>query len=177
MSREGVDVAGLIEELGRFPAVLRVLTAGLSREGADRSPGEGVWSIRAVALHLVLEEREDFRPRLRSTLEDPGRAWEKIDPEASVRRDLAEAPGLADLVAWFEAERAESVKWLRSLDGADWSSAYQHPSHGPIYAADLLVSWSAHDWLHARQIVKRRYEGAIGLAPGSDHLYAGQWGA
>lgn len=164
-------------ELARFPAVLRALCAELSPALAELSPSPHAWSIRAVVLHLVLEEREDFRPRLRSTLEDPGRPWDAIDPEASVRRDLPESPALSDLVSWFEAERADSVRWLRSMVGADWSSTYLHPTHGPIFAADLLVSWSAHDWLHARQIVKRRYEGVVGLAPGSDHLYAGTWHA
>lgn len=62
----------------------------------------------------------------------------------------------AALTSRFEAERAESVAWLRSLEDTQWSRTYDHPEVGPTSALDLLASWVAHDLLHGAQFARLR---------------------
>ena len=169
------DPKVLIGALERFPTALRSLVGDRAEADTEHTSAPEHWSARAVVLHLLLEERVDFRPRLRATLERPGALWDPIDPEGDVRRELAQAPPIDELLDRFEAERRESVAWLRALGDPNWDAAYEHPTFGPILAADLLVSWAAHDLLHARQIVKRLYERTVALGGGYDALYAGAW--
>ena len=47
---------------------------------------------------------------------------------------------------------------------------------GGLSAGDLLASWAAHDWLHLRQIAKRRHELTARDAGKFSIAYAGRWG-
>ena len=140
------------------------------------NPPSDNWSLLEIICHLGHEEVDDFRARLKSTLEDPERAWSPIDPEKTVvdlafnRRDVSES------IQTFVSERTTSLQWLRkTLDAGnvDWHVAYQHPQLGPIRAGDLLASWVAHDQLHVRQIAKRKYELTVRDAPTYSVDYAG----
>jgi len=171
-----MDANRLIVSLEAFPKVLRACTAELSPdEPARRGPGAS-WSILEVVAHLADEESEDFRARLRSTIEDRMREWPAIDPEGAAASRGYNSRELAAEVERFSSERAASVEWLRSLDGVDWSTTHEHPRFGPISAGELMTSWVAHDQLHLRQITKRRFELAQ-HAGGFPTRYAGQWGA
>lgn len=173
--------SNIISRLEHTPVALRLLLSNITPEEAHFRPPSGAWSVVEIVNHLADEDRDDFRRRLRLTLEQPGTPWPPNDPEAWARdrdyqsRDLA--PSLAD----FERERIESMRWLRSLDlsKVNWSTAYQHPKVGPVTAGELLVSWAAHDALHIRQIAKRLFElAARDGAPGEfSTRYAGEWTA
>jgi transposase len=167
----------IIRRLEVVPAALRALLVGVTAEEARTRSPAGAWAIVEVLAHLVDEEVEDFRPRLRLTLENPAADWPPIDPEGWALQRAYLAQDLGQLLDRLEAERAESVRWLRSLVDVDWSRAHQHPRFGPIRAGDLLASWAAHDALHLRQIAKRLYERASLDAPGFLTRYAGPWGA
>src|ERR1700730_12412454 len=52
-------------ELGRLPAVLDALLAGLDEAGARMRPAQGEWSPVEILCHLRDEETEDFGARLR----------------------------------------------------------------------------------------------------------------
>lgn len=175
-----MNAAWLIDELARFGGVLTGVVEGLSPAAARWKPPDGAWSILEVCRHLLDEEVEDFRTRLRSTLEDSTRPWPPIDPPGwAIARKYNEAD-LADTVSRFRAERAASVDWLRSVIAGgepDWSRSYLHPKAGPIRAGDLLVSWRAHDCLHLRQIAKRMHQLACDHAAGFSADYAGPWTA
>lgn len=174
-----MNTKGLIGRLDRFGRAFAGIAGVVSDADARWKPPSGAWSVLEIARHLGDEEVEDFRARLRMTLEDPSAPWPRNDPEAWARERGYNEADLGEAVRRFVHERAESVRWLESLRGADWSRAYVHPKAGPISAADLLVSWSAHDALHMRQVAKRMYELAAregeGLKVGVK--YAGEWGA
>lgn len=170
-----VDFAAIVGRLARFPGALRAAAETVSAEDARWKPSPADWSILEVCCHMLDEEREDFRVRLRSTLEDPSRPWARLD-----LKNIAEVRGyntrdLARTLAEFETERASSVAWLRSLADPDWSKAYIHPEIGPVPARNLLASWAAHDALHLRQISKRLYQLAQRDTPGARVDYAGTW--
>ena len=129
------------------------LTEGLTREQAEWKPATDKWSVLEVLGHLYDEERDDFRYRMKSTLEDPKRDWPPIDPVGwAGERDYNQRK-LAAAVEAFREEREISLTWLHGLDDSGLDQAYVHPKIGSISAGDLLVSWVAHDLLHLRQII------------------------
>ncbi|MEM8874819.1 MAG: DinB family protein [Planctomycetota bacterium] len=169
------DLDRCIEKLARMPAVLPALLNGVTPDEARQRGPEGQWAIIEIVCHLADEETEDFRQRLRLTLEDPEQRWPEIDPAGSAdARNYLERE-LKQSIDAFRNERATSLDWLRGLDAAacDWEAVHPH-QRWPITAGDLLTSWLAHDQLHLRQLAKRLYEIAITRGGGFNALYAGK---
>ena len=146
----------LIRALEAGAAAVPSLVDGLSDEEARIPPAPGRWSAVEVVAHLADEERDDFRRRVRSTLEDPARPWPPIDPEGWARERGYRARRLAEVLDDFRRERAASLTWLRSLGDAPWERPYEHPKLGTLRAGDLLAAWAAHDLLHLRQLTAVR---------------------
>jgi hypothetical protein len=158
-----------------FPGALTALLVGVSADDARFRPESGAWSIIEVVNHLVDEESEDFRRRVRMTLDDPHQVWPSIDPEGvAVSRKYIERE-LTESLERFAAARAASVVWLRTLTDPDWTLTYRHPSIGELRAGDVMVSWCAHDALHLRQIAKRMFELTQRDGEGFKTDYAGDW--
>ncbi|MFG0274384.1 MAG: DinB family protein [Phycisphaerales bacterium] len=170
-----MDSARLIARLEGTPAALVSLLAGIPAEDARWKPSPTDWSILEIVCHLGDEEVEDFRMRLRLTLERPDEAWPPIDPEGAARERRYNEQDFGAALARFGSERAASMQWLRSLGAVDWTAAYQHPKFGPIAAGELLVSWATHDALHLRQIAKRLLQLAERDGAGFKSAYAGNW--
>jgi hypothetical protein len=175
----------LIASLERFGAILPIVVRDVPLEDAQWRPPspDPHWSILEIVRHLVDEEVEDFRTRLRLTLQEPQSQWRSIDPEGwAVHRKYNESR-LDEATERFATERGTSVKWLRGLLSAapsgriDWSSAHVHPKFGPIHGGDLLAAWAAHDELHLRQIDKRLFQLATRDGGNFSVRYAGEWGA
>ncbi len=170
----------IIERLERAPHALRSIVGIASSEDATWRSPTGAWAIIEIIRHMGDEEVDDFRARLRSTLEDPSRAWPSIDPEGWARERKYIDDDLAEAVERFCEERTASLMWLSSLGDpsrVDWSLAHMHPRFGPITAGDLLAAWAAHDALHLRQIAKRLFELTQRDAAPAGTRYAGEWGA
>jgi hypothetical protein len=132
------------------------------------------WCLLEISCHLYDEEREDFRARVRSVLEDPSQALASIDPQAWVsERRYLEQDFMSKLDA-FIAEREASIAWLKELEHPNWEQAYQHPTHGPLPAKMFLSNWLAHDYLHIRQITRVKYH-YLQAHAGVPLDYAGSW--
>ena len=174
---DGPHIGALVDRMEAMPAAVRALLAGMGSEDACRRPGSGVWSIVEIVNHLADEEHEDFRTRVRLTLEDPRAPWPGIDPETSAIERGYQDRALDESVDRFCTERSRSIAWLRSLADPDWSTTHEHPSLGVMRAGDVMASWAAHDALHLRQIAKRMYELTLRDTPGFSSAYAGEWGA
>ncbi len=148
-------VADRLETSGR---ILLDLFTGVDDGEARWKPAPERWSMLEVLVHLGDEEKDDFRPRISSTLEDPAREWPPIDPEGWVRERRYNERDLSESLAGFRRERAASLEWLRGLAEPAWERAHEHPSLGVLRAGDLLAAWVAHDGLHIRQISGLRVE-------------------
>ena len=158
-----------------WQAIVALLEA-MDEESIRWRPREGAWSALEIVNHLADEEREDFRERLRRTLEEPDRPWEPIDPAGWVTTRRYGHRKVRASIDRFSVEREASLRWLRQLEAADWTLAYLHPNLGPIRAGDLLVAWVAHDLFHLRQLVRLQYRHLEGAFPPFDPAYAGEWG-
>ncbi len=170
-----MNLPPLIARMEAFPGVLARLCEPLTPVEYRFKPPSGAWSILEIVCHLVDEEMRDFRARVDSTLHDPSKAWEPIDPEGWAVADHYNQRELEEQLARFAEERAESVSWLRRHINPDWTLAYEHPEIGTLRAGDLMASWGAHDTLHLRQIAKRLYELAARDTEGFSAEYAGGW--
>ena len=132
------------------------------------------WCLLEIVCHLCDEERDDFRARVRSVLEDPERPLPPIDPQGWVdERRYLEQDFAAKLDAFLE-ERKASVRWLNGLADPAWENSYQHPKLGPLTARMFLASWLAHDYLHIRQIAKVKFL-FLQANAGVSVDYAGKW--
>ncbi len=168
----------LIDRLERFAEALPGVAACVNDADARWKLPSGNWSILEIVRHLIDEEREDFRARLRLTLEGAPE-WPKIDPVAWAGSRRYNEQDLGASIGEFVRERTASIAWLRGLGEPgpiDWNKAYRHPS-GDMTAGALLGSWAAHDALHLRQIAKRLHE--LAARDGEPHPtgYAGEWTA
>ncbi len=164
----------LIASLQSFPDVLSSSVAGISNDDACFKPADGAWSILEIVTHIADEEVEDFPARLRSTLADPTQQWNPIDPEGWAKQRNYNDGDLSEQIQRFTNKRRESIAWLSSLTDPQWTNTFKHPK-GDIKAGDLLAAWTAHDWLHLRQIAKRRFQLSQRDASNYSTKYAGDW--
>jgi hypothetical protein len=155
---------------------LESLVRGVSEEQARWRPDGKGWAIVEVISHLLEEERDDFRKRIRLTLESPEEPWPPIDPEGWARdRNYLEWE-LSPTLESFLDERHASVAWLEGLSEVDWNQAtrFPHP-RGSMRAGDLLASWIAHDFLHARQLLRLHFRYRARQCEPFETAYAGSW--
>ncbi|MFO0827127.1 MAG: DinB family protein [Phycisphaerales bacterium] len=172
-----MDASRIIGRLANGATTLRAVASIATTDDARWKPAPEHWSILEICCHLLDEEREDFRVRIKSTLEDPTRAWPTLQlDQVAEKRGYAQRD-LASTLDEFVRERAASVEWLRSLRSPDWTAAYVHPKFGPLSAGMLLASWAAHDALHMRQIAKRLHGLAARDGAPYSIAYAGDWTA
>jgi hypothetical protein len=169
-----MDRNRLIDQLARHGDVFRAMLRDLPQDEARWRPAPSTWCALEVLCHLHDEEREDFRARLRSTLETPELPWPKIDPPAWVTEHRYMEQDLSSMLASFLQERERSVHWLRGLTGAPWDNAYMHPKVGAVSCDLLLTNWVAHDLHHIRQLNNLRY-GYLAANSTVPLDYAGAW--
>ena len=168
------DSTPIVDQLAANADVFKSLFANVSPELAVWKPAPQHWCILEIACHLLDEERLDFGARTKSTLEDPTKALTPIDPPAWVIERKYIEQDLKSTVDEFLEARRSSVAWLRSQQGAPWHNTHQHEQLGPLSSQLFLENWLAHDYLHIRQIIRRKYEHHRKNA-GSPLNYAGDW--
>ncbi len=159
--------------LARGAETIAALARGLSAEQARWRPAPGEWSALEIVNHLYDEEREDFRVRLRLTLEDPSQDWPPIDPEGWAVQRAYNERDLDESLAAFLGEREASLAWLRSLQAPNWDQARRHPAGFTLRAGDLLAAWVAHDLLHIRQLAATHWAYVAQAAAPYSVEYAG----
>lgn len=163
-----------ISELTNNKAVFRAILNGLSTDQVLFKAKSTDWCILEIICHLYDEEREDFRTRVRSILDDPLKPLPPADPVnwAKDRGYMNENFELK--VQAFLSEREHSINWLESLQHPKWDNAFAHPKMGPVSALLILTNWVVHDHLHIKQITRRKYE--FLERNSKDPIdYAGQW--
>ena len=170
-----MDATALIQHLENNADVIRTFIHGTSQEQAIWRHAPESWSILEVMVHLLDEEREDFRVRLDHTLHKPGTDWPPINPAGWVSERAYAERDLEESLQAFLAEREKSVAWLRSLTSPSWESKHVHPKFGSMDAGTLMASWVAHDYLHLRQLLRLRFEHVKHLAGSYSVAYAGDW--
>ncbi|MCP5048177.1 MAG: DinB family protein [bacterium] len=138
-------------------------------------PGTNKWSVLEIVNHMADEEVEDFRTRVRLTLDSPANKWPPIDPEGWVTGRRYQHRSYTESLNRFKDERLKSLEWLKTLGDAPWKNEYNHPAIGPLSAITILENWLAHDYLHIRQIIANKWKHLNSHRTGSRLDYAGLW--
>jgi len=137
-------------------------------------PEPSKWCLLEIVCHLYDEEREDFRTRVKTTLENPGKLPPPIDPVGWVKARKYTEQNFEDMTQNFLSQRTTSVKWLKSLKTPKWENADSHQELGDLSAEHFLANWLAHDYLHFRQINRLQFQ-YLKHTSGKDLSYAGNW--
>lgn len=164
----------IIEELKRNKIVFKDLLENLEEGVYLWKPTPEKWSILEVVCHLYDEEREDFRARVKNTLENPELPANPIDPGGWVTNRKYMEQDYNNALQRFLSERDNSIAWLTDLKNVKWENTYKHPLPGDITAGMFLSSWLAHDYLHIKQITKIKYDYFKEIS-GNKVSYAGEW--
>lgn len=163
-----------IAELSRNQDVFKELLSGIPKEEHQWRWQNDKWNLLEIVCHLYDEEREDFRARTKSVLEDPTNALTMFNPVLWVTERLYADQDYDEILTRFLNERQASLSWLKSLSNPKWDNAFDHPKMGPLTAAFFLSNWVAHDYLHIRQILNLKYQYVL-QTTGVVLDYAGKW--
>src|SRR5262245_8875314 len=155
--------------------VFRGLLSGVSDEQARWKPAPEQWSLLEVTNHLADEEVEDFRTRVRLTIENPDLEWPGIDPERWAVDRAYNIRDVRESLARFVRERNVSLAWLSAPENIPWAAQTRNPKFKPMRVGDLIASWLAHDMIHIRQMNRLHYEYLAARKPGFSTGYAGKW--
>ncbi len=153
-----MDHQNIIRQLEHNRHTFKALFSSLEKGQHNWKPTPEKWNLLEVLCHLYDEEREDFRARLKHTLETPDLPLPRIDPPGWVTERKYEEWDFNETLELLLSERSNSVKWLLSLRNPSWSNKHIHPKFGELSAEMFLANWLAHDYLHIRQITKLKYD-------------------
>lgn len=138
-------------ELGRLPAVLEALLAGLDTSGARMRPAPGEWSPVEILCHLRDEETEDFGARLR-VIVDGTSEFTPIDPERWAEERRYHEARLPEVLEALRARRQTSLGLLASISPKALEGSRPHTRLGRLSGQDILAAWVAHDRIHLAQL-------------------------
>ena len=169
-----MDHRRIIKQLARNKEVFRWQLQAKTHEEYAFKPTPDKWCMLEVLCHLIDEEKEDFRTRVKYVLRDPTEQLPIFDPTTwpISRNYIGQDYELK--VAEFLDERTKSIEWLESLIEPKWDNAFQHQKLGPMSAELFLANWLAHDYIHIRQLNRLAFE-YLHYHSGTDLSYAGNF--
>lgn len=169
-----MDHIRIIKTLETNRGVFESLFNDKNKEEYLWKPNPEKWCLLEIVCHLFDEEREDFKARVKHTLETPEKPMPMFDPILWVTERKYLEQDYNDMVQKFLSERISSVVWLNTLDQPLWKNAYNHPKLGPLSSEHFLANWLAHDYFHFRQINQLLFL-YHQESSGNDLSYAGTW--
>ena len=169
-----MDSLYIISELDRNKSVFKILLENLDDRIITWKQTDEKWSLLEIICHLYDEEKEDFRARLKSTLDDPSKEFNTIDPAGWVTSRKYSEENFANKLNLFISERENSIKFLENLNNPNWKNSHKHPKFGDLSAKMFFTNWLAHDYLHIRQIIKLKFD-YLSFTTNENLNYAGNW--
>lgn len=164
----------LIAQLDRNNGIFHVLFSEAKKDFQTWRFHPEKWCLKEILFHLIDEEREDFRARVRHCLETPELPMPPIDPQAwAMERNYMGRKFMEGCNELWN-EREASVKWLASLGDVNWKSVHHHPKLGAMSAEKFLANWVEHDLLHIRQVLNLQHH-YLAHTTMQDLSYAGNW--
>jgi hypothetical protein len=160
------SLAETIAVLARTPATLNALLRGLPDIWLHRNEGKDTWSAFDIVGHLVVGERTDWIPRVRTILENgESRPFDPFDRLAQFKESKDKS--LEQLLDDFARLRTESLAVLQAqnLQPEDLVRRGKHPALGVVTLSELLAAWAVHDLTHLHQlsrVMAHQYHDAVG---------------
>ena len=160
------SVVEAIALLTRTPATLNALLRGLPDIWAHSNEGKDTWSAFDIIGHLLVADRTDWMPRVRTILEHgESRPFAPFDRFAQKKE--SEGKSLEQLLDEFARARSESLAALQALNlqSEDLARRGKHPALGVVTLSELLATWAVHDLTHLHQlsrVMAYQYREAVG---------------
>ena len=164
----------IINQLVNNQFIFERILRGKQKDEFLWRPLANKWCLLEIVCHLIDEECEDFRARVKHTLEKPLREMPQINPEGWVLERAYKSQNYKEKVLEFLKERDNSITWLKTQIDSEWDNTYSHSKFGEMSAKLFLTNWLAHDYLHLRQIFKYQYD-YLKEQTNIDLQYAGNW--
>jgi DinB superfamily len=169
-----MDTNYIINELQRNKFVFKELLQNLDSKIIVWKPNPQKWCLLEIVCHLQDEECEDFRERLKNTLENPKQTFVQLDPVEWVSsRNYIDRDFKVELTEFLD-ERENSINFLEGLKEPKWDNYYDHPKFGNMTAKLFFTNWLAHDYLHIKQILKIKFD-YLSATTDEKLNYAGTW--
>jgi DinB family protein len=142
------EIAGLLDSMSAAVA------AEMSAPDAVLSwhPAPGEWCVKECVGHMLEAERRGFNGRIRTILAENDPALQGWDQQAVERERKDCQRSAAELLAEFQALRADSVSLVRQLQASQLERGGTHEKVGYVRVNDLLHEWVHHDRNHFRQL-------------------------
>ncbi len=169
-----MNLSQIISELEKNKIIFKSLLENLPSDFYLWREDEAKWNLLEITCHLYDEERDDFRDRVQSVLENPEAKLKPINSGDWVLERKYSEQNYNDKLNGFLTERDKSIEWLKNLSNPKWDNTYVHEKLGPLTAGMFLVNWLAHDYLHMRQINRAKYN-YLKETTGENLEYAGGW--
>ncbi|WP_242157043.1 DinB family protein [Aestuariivivens sediminis] len=169
-----MTISSISTQLEQNRTVFDGLLHGKSETEFLWRPEAQKWCLLEIACHLLDEEQEDFKARIKYIFERPEGPMPSINPPAWVTERNYISKDYETVVQSFLEERKQSVIWLREHMSANWDQSIHHAQLGVMSARLFLHNWLAHDYLHIRQIVRLQYA-FLKQQGGLNLNYAGNW--
>jgi hypothetical protein len=160
------SLAESIALLTRTPATLNALLRALPYMWTHSTEGKETWSAFDIVGHLIIADRTDWMPRVRTILEHgEARPFEPFDRFAQTRE--SQGKSLEQLLDDFALVRKASLAALQALNlqSADLALRGTHPALGAVTLSELLATWAVHDLTHLHQlsrVMAYQYRDAVG---------------
>jgi hypothetical protein len=139
----------LIEELSRMPGRVRAAVAGASAEQLARQ--HDGWSAIDTCKHLR-DVMKVYGLRFKYIILEDDPFLPNYDEDRWVANSPDTAADVESLLASMEADRAETVRLLRSLTDAGWSRHGRHEVLGSVDLDPYVRHELAHEEGHLAQI-------------------------
>jgi DinB superfamily len=166
------NLAEAIAVLSHTPAALDALLRGLPDTWVRRNEGSDTWSAFDIVGHLIVGERTDWIQRARIIVDSgEGRPFDPFDRFAQARE--SQGKSLEQLLDEFAGLRKENLAALRkmNLHPEDLRRRGKHPELGVVTLAQLLATWTVHDFTHLHQLARvMAYQYGEAVGPWSAYL-------
>ena len=159
-TREQIDelLTKMEEERERFLAEVRVLSDDDAARRQAGKTGEAEWSAKEQLAHLWAMERA-YVAWVKRALEENGADVTGLRGEATaIPVERANEHSVGELLRALEAERADTVAFIRSLSPEDFDRTARQEMFGELTVLQWLRSFYRHDRMHSDQIAGREPE-------------------
>ena len=132
-----MEAIQIIEKIEENLHVFEALLSPVSVVESAWKPDQSKWSLTEIVCHLVDEEVEDFRARIKHCLQGNEGLPPAIDPVGWVSSRSYTDQDYNKKILEFIKERSTSIQWLRSFIDPDWDSSFEDHHFGRILEKKL----------------------------------------
>jgi|SRR5437870_4879966 len=135
---------------GTTPELMARVTGQLESVLARR-PADDAWSAKEIVCHLR-DVEEFYLERIKIMLMNDEPRLVVLDPDRWAQERQYRRHDIGDALSAFRRRREETLEFLASMPGDQWSRSAIHPILGWITVAKIVRAMARHDETHLDQL-------------------------